>query len=397
MADTRIGGRYTPLQRHASGGMSTLWRALDERTGEVVALKRLHPFVIADPDARERLIREAAALESVDHPAVVRPRELLDDPDDPCLVMEFARGRALDAILAEEGRLDANEAAAIAGTVADALAAAHQAGVLHRDVKPANIVVEGDGAVHLVDFGIASLDPAIGTGLTAPRTVLGTLRYTAPERLAGRPATPQSDVWALGAVLYEMVTGRSVVSGTAALVVFSGEAHLPPPTDDLPRALAAIVRRALSPKPEDRYPDAASMRDALFELEDVTPTDAFADAPTVPIPVASTLRPATPSHRPSVGGWPSPVDRAASVFFGVVMAVALSAMLLLGLVGGGGGVADGSVRADTEPLPSSSPAAPPTVGATPPPAEGDGAGRGKDNGGGNGKGKGRDRNEGKGD
>src|SRR5512143_1238642 len=210
MVSRLVTDRYLPLERHAVGGMATVWRARDELTGEIVALKRIHPHLVADPAARARLEREANALRLVDHPAVVRPRDVIDDPDDPALVMDFAEGRPLSERIAE-GPLTPDEALAIAGTIADALAVAHDHGIVHRDIKPANILVEDDGTLHLIDFGIASLGTATPEGLTDASSMVGTLRYAAPERLAGQPASPRSDVWALGAVLYEMLTGRPAI------------------------------------------------------------------------------------------------------------------------------------------------------------------------------------------
>ncbi len=206
MDQARIADRYTLLDRHATGGMATVWRARDEWTREIVAIKQLHPHVVADPVARARLEREAEALRAVDHPAIVHPRGLIDDPDAPSLVMDFVSGRPLSERIAE-GPLPPEEAVAIAGVVADALAVAHDHGIVHRDIKPANILVDDDGAVHLVDFGIVALMDAPPDALTAASTMVGTLRYAAPERLAGGEISPRSDVWALGAVLYEMLTG----------------------------------------------------------------------------------------------------------------------------------------------------------------------------------------------
>src|SRR5262245_9408678 len=140
MDGTLIARRYRLLDRHAVGGMATIWRARDERTREIVAIKRLHPHVVADPTARARLEREADAMRAVDHPAIVRPRDLIDDPDAPALVMDFVAGRSLDERIAE-GPLPPDDAVAIAAAVADALAAAHDLGIVHRDIKPGNIVV----------------------------------------------------------------------------------------------------------------------------------------------------------------------------------------------------------------------------------------------------------------
>ncbi len=235
MDDRLIAGRYRLLDRHGVGGMATVWRARDERTREIVALKRLHPHVVADATARARLEREAAALRAVDHPAIVRPRDLIDDPEEPALVMDFVAGRPLDERIAE-GPLPGGEAVAVATIIADALATAHDQGIVHRDIKPANILIDDDGALHLVDFGIAALDgPA--DALTATSEMVGTLRYAAPERLAGEAASARSDVWALGAVLYEMLTGQPAVASVEPAGALAASRAAPAGLEQLPRPL----------------------------------------------------------------------------------------------------------------------------------------------------------------
>src|SRR6478752_1295150 len=256
MDHARIGDRYTLLDRHATGGMATVWRARDEWTREIVAIKQLHPHVVADPVARARLERESEALRTVDHPAIVRPRELVEDPDAPSLIMDFVDGKPLDERIAR-GPLPPGEAVAIASVVADALAVAHDHGIVHRDIKPGNILVDEDGAVHLIDFGIAALtDPADGD-LTSASTMVGTLRYAAPERLLGDAVTPRTDVWALGAVLYEMLTGWPAVPSADLAGALEASRAAPPSLDGLPPSLAPVVARAMSSNPLERYADAA--------------------------------------------------------------------------------------------------------------------------------------------
>ena len=201
-----LGGRYRLLEAHAMGGMASVWRAHDERTGEVVAVKRLHPHLIADEGARERFRREAAAMEAIRHPNVVAVRDAVIDEDEPALVMDFVAGRSVAELAADGHAFDEAEALAVAASVADGLASVHEAGIVHRDLKPANVLIGDDGVARLSDFGIA-VGLMDATALTADDGVIGTLRYLAPERLAGSPATPATDVWGLGTVLYEMLTG----------------------------------------------------------------------------------------------------------------------------------------------------------------------------------------------
>ena len=381
-----VGDRYRLLERRAIGGMASVWLARDERTGETVALKRLHPYLVGDQAIRRRLAREAAALQALDHPAIVRLRGVVDDPDDPALVMEFAEGRSLRERLASDGPLDPDEAAAIAATIADALAVAHRAGIVHRDVKPSNVLIEEDGAVHLVDFGIASV-PEAEDALTAPRSVVGTVRYVAPERLAGAPATPAGDVWSLGAVLYEMVTGRPAVPGFDGLDVVAARHDPPADAATLPGGLGEVVRRAMAVDPADRFPSAADFRDAVL---DAAAADVWVDDETVTVVVP--LPAATASSRVSAvvppSGRLSPVDRAAAAFFGGVLLVAL--VIALGSVALG--LDRGSeVRTAAESAPPAEVRIPSieTV-ATPAPPEPRGDGRGN----GRGKGHGKDKSGG---
>ncbi|MEO5884261.1 MAG: serine/threonine-protein kinase [Candidatus Limnocylindrales bacterium] len=278
MDNERIGDRYALIDRHAVGGMATIWRATDEWTGELVAIKRLHPHVLADPVARARLERESDALRAIDHPAIVRPRTLVDDPDAPALVMDFVEGRPLDQRIAE-GPLPTGEALAIAAVVADALATAHDHGVVHRDIKPANILVDDGGTVHLVDFGIAALGDGATDDLTAASTMVGTLRYAAPERLAGEAASAPADVWSLGAVLYEMLTGSPAVPSNDPAGALAASRQAPPDLNDLAAPVAAVVAKAMAVDPADRYPDAIAFRDALLVAE----SPAGADDPTVQV------------------------------------------------------------------------------------------------------------------
>jgi serine/threonine protein kinase len=266
MHEDRIAGRYTLIERHGIGGMATVWRAKDERTGEIVAIKRLHPYVVADAAARARLEREAAAMRTIHHPSIVRPRELIEEADGPSLVMDFVAGRPLTERIAD-GPLPPDEAAAIASVVADALSVAHDHGIVHRDIKPANILIGDDGSVHLVDFGIAALMDAPPDGLTAATTMVGTLRYAAPERLAGGDVSARSDVWALGAVLYEMLTAKPAVINDDPAGALAASRSAPLDLDVLPPILGSIVVKAMAPEPADRYADAAALRDALAARE----------------------------------------------------------------------------------------------------------------------------------
>jgi serine/threonine-protein kinase len=371
MANKLIADRYRPLERHGVGGMAAVWRARDERTGEDVALKQVHPHLVADPNARARLVREAEALRLVDHPAIARPRELVDDPEHPALVMDFVEGRSLAERIAE-GPLPDEEAFAIARTIADALAVAHSHGIVHRDIKPANILVEDDGTLHLIDFGIASLETATPDGLTDARSMVGTLRYAAPERLAGEPASPRSDVWALGAVLYEMLTARPALPGDDPAAVLAA-ARIGPDLGDVPNGIRPVLAQAMAIDPLDRYRDAAAFRDAIDALN--VPVDP--EALTAVIPLAGS-RPLP--HLPSLSFG---TRRGAAVGSGLVLAllVLIATMGAWGPAGtdqaaGLGGPSIVPVASSrSTPAPSAVPVIAPTQGNQ---GKGHGHGKGKD-------------------
>src|SRR5688500_450293 len=279
-----LGGRYRLLEAHAMGGMASVWRAHDERTGEVVAIKRLHPHPTEDQGARERFRREAAAMEAIRHPNVVAVRDAILDEDEPALVMDFVAGRSVAELAADGHRFDEAEALAVGAAVADGLAAVHERGIVHRDLKPANVLIGDDGVARLSDFGIAvgSMD---ATALTAEEGVVGTLRYLAPERLAGTTATPATDVWGLGTVLYEMLTG--VAAFPATTLAARVEAASTPVTrpEGLGDATWAVLARALASDPGDRYPDGAAMAADLHRLPGVPAAAAVLPDPSDPTEV----------------------------------------------------------------------------------------------------------------
>lgn len=240
-----VDGRYELLEVLASGGMATVWRARDNRLDRSVALKRPHPAPAGDP-THTRMEREARAAAGLNHPHLVTVYDSGVDESGPFIVMELIDGPSL----AEAGAgLEPAEAVETGAVLADALAAVHAAGIVHRDVKPANILMSDRGP-QLTDFGIARSDMAT---LTQPGAVMGTLSFVAPEVLAGQPPGPESDVFSLGVVVYELVTGRLPFEGT-------DRSTSPPPTGD--PQLDSILAQALAPDPGDR-PDASRLASAL--------------------------------------------------------------------------------------------------------------------------------------
>ncbi|MEP6640108.1 MAG: Stk1 family PASTA domain-containing Ser/Thr kinase [Chloroflexota bacterium] len=263
---TVLGGRYRLGEPLGQGGMARIFRATDTQLGREVAVKLLRTEYLRDPDFSSRFRQEAHNAASLGHPNVVTVYDYGEDPSGPYIVMEYVDGEDLAAILRRSGSLPAQQAARIAAAVAHALEAAHARGIVHRDVKPGNIIIGRDGRVKVVDFGIAR---AIAEAqMTLPGTTLGSVHYFSPEQARGEPATPESDIYALGIVLFEMVTGERPWKGDSAASV--ALARLSGPTPDpvlvrgsIPPDIAAITRKAMAREPEDRFVSAGSMADAL--------------------------------------------------------------------------------------------------------------------------------------
>ena len=274
---TVLGSRYELVRPIAVGGMADVFEAFDSRLGRRVAVKILRAD-LPDARARERFEREARLSASFDHPNAVRTLDVGDDGSRPFLVMELVDGRDLARHLATNGPMSAEQAIGVLDPVLRALGAAHERGIVHRDVKPANILLADDGRVWLADFGIAKAMSDATSGLTAPGIVIGTPRYLAPEQLRGVASTPQSDLYSVGVVLYEMLAGQppfpdDTVIAAATSAQVPDVAPLSTRRADLSPALLAAVERALSPEPTKRYPDAESMRLALLApAPDATPT-----------------------------------------------------------------------------------------------------------------------------
>jgi len=270
---------YEIRELAGGGGMGRVYRAWDRRLDRTVALKLLHPERQADPHRRRRLLREARACSRLSHPGIVSVHDIGRDRGLDFIVMEWVRGRTLDELI-PEGGLPASEAVSYALQLADALAAAHGAGVIHRDLKPRNVMVGEGGRVKLLDLGVARVEPVLdqetlagdSTDLTDDGVSPGTLAYMAPEQALGEPVDARSDVFGLGLLLYEMLTGsRPFRGGGLAAQVRQLVLADPPPLvgvkPDLDPALEELVDRALAKRPEDRFQDMTSLASALRGLE----------------------------------------------------------------------------------------------------------------------------------
>jgi eukaryotic-like serine/threonine-protein kinase len=262
-----LAGRYSLETEVASGGMATVWRGRDEVLGRPVAVKVLHDRLARDPDILERFRVEAVAAARLSHPNVVRVFDTGIDDGVCFIVMELFEGTTLEEVLRERGPLPPSEAARVVRSVLQGLGHAHREGVIHRDVKPANILTDRTGLVKVTDFGIAKAAFA-GTDLTTTGDLLGTALYLAPEQVAGGPADLRVDLYACGVVLYEALTGRPPFVGQTHLATATMRLTTNPPPPGalrpgIPRALDAVTMRALDRDPDRRFQSAEDMSTAL--------------------------------------------------------------------------------------------------------------------------------------
>jgi len=266
-----INGRYRLLEKLGEGGMAVVWKAQDTALGRVVALKVLRPQYASDPDFVARFRREAQAAANLAHPNIVNVYDIGEADGQPFIVMEYVDGRNLKEIIREEGALPVVRALDLAIQTAVAVAHAHRAGIVHRDLKPQNILVTREDQVKVTDFGIAR---ALGTAsATQTGVVLGTAHYLAPEQALGEPATPASDVYALGVVLYEMLAGQPPFEAENSMgVVMKHIREEPIPVQQrnphVPDSVAAIIAHAMAKDPTERYADAGALAVALREVRE---------------------------------------------------------------------------------------------------------------------------------
>jgi serine/threonine-protein kinase len=328
MTDTnramRIHGRYLLEERISRGGSADVWRARDEELDRPVAVKLLHPHLVPDVRARLRLAAEGRLVASLDHPAIVRMYDVLVDDDTPALIMELVEGESLNLRIAREGALTVRAAAGIGAEVAEALAEAHRHGIVHRDVKPSNILLDRDGHAHLADFGIAHSLEADAERLTQTGMVVGTPAYLSPEQLAGSEVGPRTDSFGLGAVLFEMLTGRPPYAAMAPLLLAEAHAAGPPAMPDIDPALAGITRACLATAPSERPPDAGFVAATLRGFSSMNPAER--DAETRAIPVVAAPDPApVPDNAPAA--WWRRVPLAAAGI-GLLAVLVLAAVML---------------------------------------------------------------------
>jgi beta-lactam-binding protein with PASTA domain/tRNA A-37 threonylcarbamoyl transferase component Bud32 len=264
---TVVGGRYRLLEEVGRGGMATVHRAHDEVLDRSVAVKLLHAHLARDPQFLDRFRREARAAAALAHPNVVAVHDWGETDQGPYLVLQLVEGVTLRDVLRQRRRLDPAEALGVLGAVAQGLAAAHRAGLVHRDVKPENVLLDTSGAVLLTDFGLARAAASATTTFGAD-VLVGSPHYLSPEAVQGLPLDPRADVYALGIVLYECLVGRPPHEGESpfATAVAHTVQAVPPPSDaraEVPPELDEVVLRATVLDRDRRYPDAAAFGRAL--------------------------------------------------------------------------------------------------------------------------------------
>jgi tRNA A-37 threonylcarbamoyl transferase component Bud32 len=326
-----IAGRYELEEVVGHGGMSTVYKAHDSLLERNVVLKVLHQQYNEDEDFVERFKREARSVAQLQHPNIVTVIDRGEEDGRQYIVFEFIDGENLKELVVRKGRLDVRDALEIALEIAHGLAFAHDHGLVHRDVKPQNVLLNGDGRAKVTDFGIArSLD--VDHGVTQTGTILGTSNYIAPEQASGKPVDAYTDVYSLGIVLYEMLTGEVPFPGESFVAIAMKHIQEPSPNvldvrGDVPLRIAETIDRALEKDPEHRFPTmdafAAEIEASLAELD-----HGEDGAVTMVVPAAQRLR--RQRQRKPVSPLP--------LLIGLLGALAIAAVVigLLTFRGGGG-------------------------------------------------------------
>lgn len=306
-------GQYTVIERIGSGGMAEVYKAQHRTLARTAAIKVMHTGFADDPDLLARFKREAQIVAALEHPNIVPVYDFADRAGQPYLVMKFIEGRTLKWHMRKRA-LSLHEISTICGAIADALTYAHAQGVLHRDVKPSNVMIDADGKPHLTDFGLARL-VAQGESSMSSGMIVGTPHYLSPEQASGEHEIgPATDVYALGVMLYEMVVGRVPFDADTPHAIVFDQIYTPPPTPsdvnaEVPPSVEAVLLRALKKVPAARYPtpnalmgafEAAIAQSGLTELREDRGDVAARSIAAMPKPKRDLNR--VPDDAPSVGG-----------------------------------------------------------------------------------------------
>ena len=323
-----LGNRYRIEARIGAGGMAEVYRGIDPVLNRTVAIKVLLPQFARDTSFVERFRREAQAAARLNHPNIVGVFDTGSDDGTQFIVMEFIEGRTLADFLAAGRRPTPVQAAEISQKICSALAAAHAQGVIHRDIKPGNVMVTRDGTVKVMDFGIARMTSGVET---APQTsaVLGTASYLSPEQAQGGPVDARTDVYSLGVVLYELLVGRPPFTGDSPVAVAYkqvNEAPIPPSqlNPDVPPRLDAVVMRALSKNPANRYQTALEFSE---DLQRVIKGQEVQATPLLPAVGEATQVISRPQHTAVLPPQEEPKGSGRKVWLGVLIGILVVAIL----------------------------------------------------------------------
>jgi len=268
-----LGNRYEVLEKLGGGGMAIVYKGRDTYLNREVTIKVMRPEFTSDEDFVQRFRREAQAVARLSHANIVNIHDVGQEDGTHYLVLEYVRGDNLKNIIKQKGRLEPEDAVNIAVQVCEALEHAHNNNIVHRDIKPHNILITADGKAKLTDFGIA-METTAGT-ITRTDTIMGSVHYLSPEQARGETATARSDIYAVGILLYEMLTGKQPYSGDSPIAIaLKHIQETPLPVNevnpDVPAELAEVVGRAMEKKPELRYKSARELARRLEAAIDDT-------------------------------------------------------------------------------------------------------------------------------
>ncbi len=325
LAGTVLCGRYRLERMIGAGGMAQVWEGTDDVLGRRVAIKVLHPHLAGDDAIVRRFRQEAVAAARLNDPGIVGVYDTCRDSGNEAIVMELLDATTLRQLLEKRGTLDADTTMRIGLRLLDALEAAHRAGIVHRDVKPSNILLCDDGRVKIADFGIAKADDQ--TELTREGTLVGTASYLAPEQLTNVEVDARADLYALGLVLYECLTGRVPFEGDTGAAVALARLHTDPVHPrrlraDVPTHLANAIMRSLERDPDDRFGSTAEFRAALIRPDLPVPVTTSGPPPPAEAPTATVIE--APGFGRSERRWLMP----AFIILLIAVAVIVAGLLL---------------------------------------------------------------------